>query len=88
LTNVLPIVFAIALEITISLAFGYMIARKSRLVGVSFAMSGFFLGLVLVVNYYLEVTWPVFVIVLTAMIACGALGAFQIARQSAISSSG
>ncbi len=88
MTNVLLIAASIILDIAISLAIGYIIAKKRPLVGVSFAMSGFFLGLVLVVNYYLEVPWPIFVAALAAMIACGAVGAFEIARQSAISNSG
>ncbi|HZY94018.1 MAG TPA: hypothetical protein VFE98_04050 [Candidatus Bathyarchaeia archaeon] len=71
----------IAAVVILALTLGYVIGKRSGLVGIAFAISGLFSGLVLTVNYYVEVPWPIFVTSFTATVVSGLIGAFEVSRK-------
>ncbi len=84
MTNSFLTAASIIIVFATCLILGYVIAKRNRLLGVAFAMCGLSLGVILTVNYYVEVPWSLFFGTFTVTIVVGLISAFEVARKSAV----
>ena len=79
-----PVMIAAVITAVLFLAvsLGYLVAKKTIWLGSLYTGSGIFLALLLTVNYFVEIPWPLFAAGFASTFASGLLGAFEIARKS------
>jgi hypothetical protein len=81
MSNSLPITLQIVAVLALSVLLGYGVGRTSRRAGISLATAGIFLGLILIVNYFVEVPVAVVAAGFVALAASMVLGLFDVIRK-------
>lgn len=62
---------------------GYIIEKRSRRAGVVFVIAGLFLGMVVTINYFVEVPFLIFAACFSGYIGAFFFSAFEVARKEA-----
>ena len=85
MVDFVPIAASVIAIIAIGMGLGYLTVKKrSKPIGIGLAAAAFSVGVVLTVNYFVEVPRLIVAAVFAAFIVIGFLSAFEAARQDAL----
>ena len=85
MVDFVPIAVSVIVIISIGMGLGYLTVKKrSKPIGIGLAAAAFSVGVVLTVNYFVEVPRLIVAAVFVALIVIGFLAAFEAARQDAL----